>query len=152
MTAGTNVTVSGVYCELLHLPIDAESLCMPTRLRRNAFCALKQFCMCVPPGHDSQSRRSFQMMTAMTGHCTRLAHVPSSAQVIAVGASWDSLWALMAVLCCPAQTDQPLAANLEALGSHPVHTPVHALSAAQILSRLHDEWGRSAANSIVETS
>ena len=104
MFAGTNATVSGVYCELLEPLIDTGWLCMPTQLPRDALCALEQLCKCVPPGHDSQSRLYVQMMTVMTGHCTHLAHVPSSAQVTAAGASWHSFWALMAVFYNAAQT------------------------------------------------
>ena len=99
--AGTNVTVSGVYCELSQPLIDAEGSACAHNCAVMLFVHFcPQVCKCVPPGHDSQSRLYVQMMTAMTGHCTHLAHVPSSAQVIVARASWYSLWALMAVLCC----------------------------------------------------
>ena len=75
------------------------------------WCFLRtQAVLQAPPEHDSQLRLSVQMMTVTTGHCTHLAHVPSSAQVTAVGAFWHISWVLTGVLCCLAQVDQPLTA------------------------------------------
>ena len=103
---------------------------MPTVLSRDVFVHLKQHCNC-HLGMDSQSRLSIQMMTAMTGHCTHPVHALSSAQVIFLPGHFGTV-VVGFNGCCAAQhklINHWL--SVEESGSRPVHTLVHALSAAQ---------------------